>query len=244
MPRDIVVFDTETIPDAAHVTGDEFPKTLFCQIVAISFLAAHLEPSDGGPFFAVDELRTGGEVSWPEAQLVRGFFQYIEKKKPRLVTFNGRGFDLPLLKYRALRHEATAPWFAVGEGRFESYGYRYQVDYHFDLMDALTDFGASRAAGLKDVSALLGIPSKLGVDGSQVKEMVETGRLSEVRDYCETDVLSTYLIFLRFALFRGELSPKGYELSVANLRSYLTAERLLRPHLGAFLDQWTQLSPP
>jgi predicted PolB exonuclease-like 3'-5' exonuclease len=242
-PRDIVVFDTETIPDATLHTGDDFPKTLFHQVVAISFLAAHLEPAEGGPFYAVDELRTGGDVTYSEGQLVKAFFGYIEKKKPRLITFNGRGFDLPLLKYRGLKHDVSAPWFATGEGRFESYLYRYSVDFHFDLMDALTDFGASRAAGLKDICALLAIPAKLGgTDGSQVKELIEAGHLSQVRDYCETDVLSTYLIFLRFALFRGEVSVRGHDLSLANLRTYLTAERSTRPHLGAFLDQWTALN--
>jgi predicted PolB exonuclease-like 3'-5' exonuclease len=244
-PKDIVVFDTETIPDANLHTGDpdDFPKTLFHQVVAISFLAAHLEPTDSGPFFAVDELRSGGDVTYSEAQLIRGFFGLIEKKKPRLITYNGRGFDLPLIKYRGLKYGVVAPWFASGEGRFESYIYRYSVDFHFDLMDALTDFGASRPSpSVKEVCALLGVPAKLGVDGSQVKALVASGRLSEVRDYCETDVLATYLIFLRFALFRGEISPRGHELSVANLRGYLTAERTARPHLGLFLDQWAALS--
>lgn len=244
MPRDIVVFDTETIPDPALHVGEEFAKPPFHQIVAISFLAAHLEPGEGGAHYAIDELRTGGDLSYSEGQLVKAFFQYLEKKRPRLVTFNGRGFDMPVLKYRGMKYNVTAPYFAIGEGRFDQYLYRFQVDYHCDLSDALNDFGATRGATLKDICGLLGVPAKLGVEGSAVKGMVESGRLAEVRDYCETDVLSTYLIFLRFALFRGELSPKGFDQSITNLRTYLSAERVARAHLGVYLDHWLALQPP
>lgn len=239
--RPLVVFDTETIPDPALHTGDEFPKTPFHQVVAISFLAARVESTEGGPQYVVDELRTGGDVTYSEGQLVKAFFQYVEKKRPRLVTFNGRGFDLPMLKYRGLKHEGAAPWFAKGEGRWDNYGYRYNVDWHCDLMDVLSDYGASKAASLSDVSALLGVPCKLGIEGPQVKGLVEAGRLAEVRDYCETDVLSTYLIFLRLALFRGEMSARGHANSTADLQAYLAKERSARPHLGVFLDAWTAL---
>ena len=107
-------------------------------------------------------------------------------------------------------------------------------------MDALADFGASKASKLSEISSLLGVPSKLGIDGSLVREYIETGRLPEVRNYCETDVLATYLVFLRFALFRGELTLAGFAASMANFRQYLTSERIARPHLGAFLDAWPE----
>ena len=108
-------------------------------------------------------------------------------------------------------------------------------------MDALADFGASKACKLSEISALLGVPSKLGIDGSLVKSYVDTGRLAEVRNYCETDVLATYLVFLRFALFRGELTPTGFQASVANLKAYLSTERIDRPHLGEFSDAWAAM---
>jgi len=238
----LIVFDTETIPDAAHHEGDGFPKPPFHQVVAISFLEAHIEQADSGSFYAVDFLRTGGDIAYTEAQLIRGFFQYVEKKKPRLVTFNGRGFDLPVLKYRGLKHEVSAPWFAQGVSKWENYGHRYSVDWHCDLMDALADFGATKVTSMEEVCGLLGIPGKLGMDGSQVKEFFEAGKLAEIRNYCETDVLSTYLIFLRFALFRGEITAAGHAASIANLRAHLEVENAGRPHLGRFLEAWSALA--
>ena len=236
----IVVFDIETIPDADHHVGDDMPKVLFHKVVAISYLRASVVEDDGGRSFAIDLLKTGGDVTSSEKELVAGFWQFGERSKPRLVTFNGRGFDLPILKYRALKHEITAPWFAQGEGKWDNYSGRYSVDWHCDLMDALADFGASKASKLSEISSLLGVPSKLGIDGSLVREYIETGRLPEVRNYCETDVLATYLVFLRFALFRGELTLAGFAASMANFRQYLTSERIARPHLGAFLDAWPE----
>jgi predicted PolB exonuclease-like 3'-5' exonuclease len=234
----IVVFDIETIPDADHHIGEDMPKALFHKIVAISYLRASVVESDGDRHFAIDLLKTGGDVTSPEKELVAGFWQFIEKVKPRLVTFNGRGFDLPVLKYRALKHGIAAPWFAQGEGKWDNYSGRYSVDWHCDLMDALADFGASKACKLSEISSLLGVPSKLGIDGSLVKEYVESGRLAEIRNYCETDVLATYLVFLRFALFRGELTLAGFAASMANVRDHLTIEARTRPHLGLFLDAW------
>jgi len=239
MSEPLIIFDTETIPDAARHEGDGFPKPPFHQVVAISFLEAHIEQNDSGSFYAVDLLRTGGDLGYTEAQLIKGFFAYIEKKKPRLVTFNGRGFDLPVLKYRAMKHEVSAPWFANGESKWENYGYRYSVHWHCDLMDALADFGATKVTSMEEVCGLLGIPGKLGMDGTQVKDFFEAGKLADIRDYCETDVLSTYLIFLRYALFRGELTAAGHAASIENLRAYLDSERGTRLHLGRFVDAWT-----
>jgi len=234
----IVVFDIETIPDGDHHTTDDMPKVLFHRVVAISYLRANAAEGSDGRYFAVDLLRTGGDVNSTEKELLTGFWQFVEKAKPRLVTFNGRGFDLPVVKYRALKYGIAAPWFAQGDGKWDNYSGRYSVDWHCDLMDALADFGASKACKLSEICDLFGVPSKLGIDGSQVKSYVEAGRLAEVRNYCETDVLATYLVFLRFALFRGELTVAGFQASIAILKAYLTAERAGRSHLGQFSDAW------
>ncbi|HEY2009842.1 MAG TPA: 3'-5' exonuclease [Rhizomicrobium sp.] len=238
-PREpIVVFDIETVPDSDHHVTDDMPKVLFHQVVAISYLRANVVDGVDGRYFALDLLRTGGDVTSSEKDLLAGFWHFIVKSKPRLVTFNGRGFDLPVAKYRAMKYGIAAPWFAQGESKWENYSGRYSVDWHCDLMDALADFGASKASKLSEICALLGVPSKLGLDGSLVKSYVEAGRLAEVRNYCETDVLATYLVFLRFALFRGELTPTGFQASVANLKAHLANERANRPHLGEFADAW------
>lgn len=148
-PREpLVVFDIETVPDTEHHSSDEFPKLPFHKVVAISYLRARTVDGPDGRYFAIDLVKSGGDISSTEEDLIKGFFQFIEKAKPRLITFNGRGFDLPVLKYRALKYGLSAPWFAQGESRWENYGHRYGVEWHCDVMDALADFGAAiRAIG-------------------------------------------------------------------------------------------------
>lgn len=234
----IVVFDIETVPDEHHNEGAEFPKLPFHQIVAISYLEARTVEAAEGKSLEITTLKSGGTIESTEQQLVSGLFRYIEQRRPRLVTFNGRGFDFPVLKYRAMKHGISAPWFACGEGRWENYGHRYGVDWHCDIMDALADFGASKPAKLSEICTMLGIPNKLGVDGSQVDTLVKAGRLADVRNYCETDVLATFILFLRYALFRGELSPEEHVQSVAAVIRHLDQNRTERPHLGEFADAW------
>jgi len=179
-------------------------------VVAISFVEADLERKDGLELHKLHEIRSGGEASFTEAQLLEGFFQYVEKKKPRLVTFNGRSFDLPVLNYRGMLHGISAPWLNRGESRFENYGYRYSSDWHCDLMDVMADFGASTSAKLDEVSKLFGFPGKFGIDGSQVAETYAAGGIEDIRNYCETDALNTYLVYLRYALFSGDIDREGY----------------------------------
>lgn len=234
----IVVFDIETVPDRDHHAGDEFAKLLFHKVVAISYLRADICDGADGVYFSTELLRSGGEIHASECDLIRGFFQFVEKVKPRLVTFNGRCFDLPVLKYRALKHCVSAPWYAQGESKWENYGQRYSVDWHCDVMDALSEFGASKGSKLGEICTLLRIPCKLGLDGSQVESYVLAGRLEEVRNYCETDVIATYLVFLRFALFRGEISQSGYKASVESLKSHISAKLVGHGHFGEFLQAW------
>ena len=201
----LLTFDIETIPDAKHHSGSKFPKALFHQVVAISYVSVGLEHTKGFEIHELKDIRSGGEASFAEEKLLAGFFQYVERKKPRLVTFNGRSFDLPVLKYRAMLHGISAPWLNQGESRFESYGYRYSSHWHCDLMDVLADFGASTSAKLDEVSRLFGFPGKFGIDGLKVAEIYAGGGIDDIRNYCETDALNTYLVYLRYALFRGEL---------------------------------------
>lgn len=229
----IVTFDIETIPDEQHHQGEAFPKVLFHQVVAISYLRANIVGGGPDPIYEIETLRSGGEIGFSEEQLVKGFFAFVEKVRPRLVTFNGRGFDLPVLKYRAMKYGVSAPWLSQGQGRWENYGQRYAVHWHTDLMDALSEFGASKVASLDEICALLGIPSKLGMRGSEVAEAIQNGRIADVRNYCETDVLSTYLVFLRYALLRGEIGPAGYEGAITSVEQFLG-----RPDCAAHLQEY------
>ena len=236
----LMVVDIETIPDVNFHEGDKFPKIPYHQVVAIAFLEAEIERADGTETYNLIEIRCGGEVDSSEEQLLGGFFQYFERSKPRLVTHNGRGFDIPVLKYRAMLHGIRAPWLHKGGDRYGNYRYRYSSEWHCDLMDVLADYGASKSIKLDEVSKLFGFPGKFGIDGSQIKGMHEAGQLKEIRDYCETDVLNTYLVYLRYALHCADLTKEGYNKPVSDVIAFIDAEKDARPHFGEFIEAWGQ----
>lgn len=268
--KSLFVFDIETVPDTdavPNLVGDvggsdeerrealdayhldvtdgknAFPRQPFHKVVAVSFLAAEIETDGRFENYYLKELRSGGDEKAIEHDLVAGFYQWVDKKRPRLVSYNGRGFDLPVLRHRAMVHGITAAGYHDISNKWENYTSRYAQDFHCDLQEALTDFGAaSRGLKLNEVCAVLGFPGKFGVDGSQVAPMFAEGRVGEIRDYCETDVLNTYLVYLRYQLTRGRTTKEGYNRAVADVITLIEAERDERPHLGAFLDAWGESS--
>src|SRR5262249_22273232 len=126
-------------------------------------------------------------------QFWSGLAAYKEKYKERikLVTFNGRGFDLPLLELAAFRYGCAARDYLHGSRNRLGGG-------HIDLMDWLTNYGAVRLSGGLDLlSKLLGMPGKMTGSGEQVYRMHVEGRMQEINDYCMFDTLDTYFVFLR-----------------------------------------------
>mgnify|MGYP000040968453 CR=1 len=267
--QNLFVFDIETVPDtdvAPNLTGETstdiharraaieayhlgvtdgknaFPRQPFHKVVAISFLEAEIERDAGREGYILKELRSGGEAGFDEAKLLQGFFTYLERIKPRFVSFNGRTFDLPVLKYRAMVHGISAPWLHKSGDKWNSYSYRYATDWHCDLLDVLSDFGASARVKLNEVCAALGFAGKFGVDGSMVADMIDEGKIDDVRNYCETDVLNTYLVYLRWQLHTGTLTQTSYNAAVADLISYIDAEKAARPYLGDFMEAWGEAS--
>ncbi len=236
-PQHLLVVDIETVPDEAHHEGDGFPKPPFHTVVAIGFLHAVIDRTGDGVAYDLQELRCGGEASYSEAKLLQAFFQFFERHRPRLVTYNGRSFDLPVLKYRAMVHGVPSPSL-----HNRDYGYRYNIDWHCDLLDVLSDFGASTRVKLDEVCKVLGLPGKLGIDGSQVAGMYEAGRIEDIRNYCETDVLNTYLVFLRYELQAGRLTLESHNKAVSEVIAYIDAEKEGRPHLVEFVLAWGEAS--
>ena len=128
--------------------------------------------------------------------MIRRFFDLVDKYTPQLVSWNGGGFDLPVLNHRALIHGVTAArYWDWGdddrEFKFNSYLGRYHTR-HLDLMDVLAMYQPRASAGLDAMARLCGFPGKLGMDGSEVNAAIGRGELDEVRRYCETDVMNTY----------------------------------------------------
>jgi predicted PolB exonuclease-like 3'-5' exonuclease len=201
------------------------------RIVAISVI---LRTRDGLKIFSL------GDVESPERELVQRFFDGLERFSPVLISWNGSGFDLPVLQYRALRHGVNAHrYWETGESdrdfRYNNYLSRYHWR-HIDVMDVLSGYGASGRASLELAAQLIGLPGKLGIGGSQVWAAYRRGELAAIRDYCEIDVLNTYLVFLRFQLVRGELDPGSYANELAFVETKLAESE--RPHLQQYLELW------
>jgi len=157
------------------------------------------------------------------------------------VSWNGSGFDLPVLNYRALRWGVRAPRFwetgeADADFRYNNYLGRYHWR-HTDLMDVLSGFIPRNRVSLANMACLLGLPGKLGFAGSQVWDAYQRGDTVGIRRYCETDVLNTYLVWLRFEQLRGRLTAEEHGAEVERLRAYLGAST--EPHLAQFLAAWT-----
>ena len=249
-------FDIETIPDVEfgrefmgldglddadvatammfkrqQATGSEFLPLHQHRIVAISVALR------SGDSFRVWTL---GDEDAGEDEIVRRFFDGIERYTPDLVSWNGSGFDLPVLHYRALKHQVQAPrYWEVGENDRDFKWNNYQSRYHWrhvDLMDVLAGFNPRANAKLDEIAGMLGFPGKLGMSGDKVWDTWLEGGLTQIRDYCETDVLNTWLVFLRFELMRGNLDAAGLERELALVRS--TLEGMDRPHLNEFLAAW------
>ena len=194
-------------------------------------------------------LRTGegelhvfslGDVEAPEDEIVRRFFEGLDRYSPELVSWNGSGFDLPVLHYRALLHGVNADRFWENgdndrEFRYNNYLSRFHWR-HLDLMDVLAGFQIGGRASLSQVSTLLGFPGKLGMSGEQVWDCYLAGELGAIRNYCETDVLNTYLIYLRFQLMRGLLDEARLKTELGRVEESL--EQSTSPHLREFLEAW------
>ncbi|MBL4748900.1 MAG: 3'-5' exonuclease [Magnetovibrio sp.] len=265
--QSLFVFDIETVPDTEavpnltgldagadvverraaldsyhlEITGGKnaFPRQPFHKVVAVSFLSAEIERQGRYETYFLKELRSGGKTDSPERDLVTGFFKWLDQRHPRLVSYNGRGFDIPVLRHRAMVHGVQASAFHDTSNKWENYTSRYAQDWHCDLQEALTDFGAaSRGLKLNEICAVLGFPGKFGVDGAQVSPLYDDGKIVEIRNYCETDVLNTYLVYLRYQLTRDRMTVDGYNRSIADVIALIEAESEARPHLQEFLTAW------
>jgi len=251
-------FDIETIPDVdagrrlldLDGLSDEDVATAMTfkrlQAVGNDFLPLHQHRivAISATFRTGDSFRVWslGDEESGEAELVRRFFDGIEKYSPDLVSWNGGGFDLPVLHYRALKHGIQAPrYWETGDSDRDFKWNNYLSRYHWrhtDLMDVLANFNNRAFAKLDEIAVMLGFPGKLGMSGDKVWDAWRDGRIGEIRDYCETDVLNTWLIFLRFEFMRGHLDEKGLQREFRLVRETLVS--LDRPHLHEFLAAWPE----
>jgi predicted PolB exonuclease-like 3'-5' exonuclease len=252
-----LVFDLETLPDVAglrrlngwgpEVSDLDVAERAFAarrEVTGSDFLPLHLQRvAVVGCVFRDDQgfrVKTLGNADDPEPVLLAGFFKTIERYTPRLVSWNGSGFDLPVLHYRSLIHGVPAPrYWDTGEDdrdfKYNNYISRYH-NRHIDLMDLLAKYNGRANAPLDDLAKLCGFPGKLGMDGSKVWEAWNNGQADAVRAYCETDVVNTWLVYCRFRFLRGELDATAYQAEVDLVRDTLAASDAA--HWKEYLAAW------
>jgi predicted PolB exonuclease-like 3'-5' exonuclease len=233
----VIVWDIETVPDikgfaAANgldgkrddeiraAMGDKFPKHIYHSIICIGALVARQE----GDRWTVDALGAPHIGERSEKALISSFADRIAELSPQLVTFNGSSFDLPVLRYRAMVHGVAAPGLSI-----RPYFNRYSEDA-IDLCDVLSSFSFQGKATLHELCCVMGLPGKPdGISGGEVEKYYRDGRFREIAEYCESDVVNAYRVWLRYELFRGRLSASDFQASEACLANLIQARA--KPHL-------------
>ena len=253
----VLAFDIETVPDVeglrrlhgldANVSDRQVAEMAFTlrrQAAGHDFLPLHLHrviviscalrERDGFKTWSLGTADDG------EGTLIQRFYDGLDKYTPQLVSWNGGGFDLPVLHYRGLIHGVRAArYWDTGEDnrdfKWNNYLGRYHAR-HCDLMDVLALYQPRANAPLSDLAQLAGLPGKLGMDGGDVWDAYQAGRHAEIRNYCETDVVNTYLLYLRFQRMRGVLEDAQYRSECEIVRTTLT--KSTEPHWKGFLARW------
>jgi len=253
----ILAFDIETVPDCEGIrrlydlpadlhdrevaevafqkrrtlTGSDFLPPHLQRVIVISCV---LRDDEGLKVFSI------GEPDVTEGAAIQRFFEGINKYVPQIVSWNGRGFDIPVLASRGLIHGVTAAcfWDTGADNkdfRYSNYLSRFH-DRHVDQMDVLSIYGAGRGSPLDELARLSGFPGKLGVGGAAVWDSYGRGEIAAIRDYCEADCANTYLLYLRFQMMRCVYTAERYGSECALLRSLL--EKRPEPHWHEFLSLW------
>ena len=253
----ILAFDIETVPDCAGIRRlHDLPQSLSDAEVAevafqrrrtqanTDFLPLHLHrviviscvlrDDDGVRVFSI------GEPERDERATIQRFFDGIEKLTPQLVSWNGGGFDLPVLQLRGMIHGVTAPrYWDLGDEdrdfRYNNYLGRYHTR-HCDLMDLMGLYQPRNNAPLDEVAQLAGLPGKIGLSGAGVWGEYLAGGIARIREYCEADCVNTYLLWLRFQRMRGAHSDAQHAQECAQLRAWIGTQQT--PSWREFLNRW------
>lgn len=264
----VMIFDCETIPDVnlikqtmarefnarelamdsdldislnaqkiqKELSGSEFLPISYHQVVSISAVFC----DEYGKFIKVGNFSAQGDSKEQrEESLIKAFFDYLNKHQPRLVSFNGRGFDMPMLLLRAMKYNLSAFVYfeennsQLNKNKWENYRQRYCERFHTDLLDSLGSFGAVRGIKLDVVANLVGFPGKFDVSGDMVMDLYYQGEFEKIDEYCQSDVLNTYGVYLSYELLKGNLNLSDYQNLLKDLQEKLPKDK---SYSKAFLE--------
>lgn len=243
----ICVFDCESVPDAALIrrlygfegddesvskmalaaqkdeSGNEFLPLPFHRIISICAVIC----DEFGAFIKVNKIEGNSE-----REMIGNFFAFINKYEPRLVSFNGKGFDMPVLVLRALKYNIRAnAYLDTISDKWNNYKTRYNEQRHCDLFESL---GAWRGVRLDTVCAMAGLPGKYDTHGDEVMRLFYADKLDKIHEYCESDTLNTYMLFLKYELIKGNLSEEDYLSYLSLMSEYIKAHKSERGYVQIF----------
>jgi hypothetical protein len=255
-----LVFDIESVADPALVARLRYPGEKIDSAEAVGRYRAELMEKYENDFipytfqvpisvavakvaadFRLLDLVVLDEPEFRPHAITEKFWRGWEKyRRPTLVSFNGRTFDIPLLELAAFRYGIGIPgWFNTGGKSFEQPRGRYNVQSHLDLCELLTNFGSTRFTGGLNLAAnLLGKPGKMDIQGNMVQDLFDAGKLREINDYCRCDVLDTYFVFLRTRVLVGQLALEVEQSIIAQTKVWLEQNCPQVPAYKLYLDRW------
>ncbi len=261
-----LVFDIESAADAALVAKLRYAAESLEPAEAVKRYRAELMEKYNNDFipytfqlpvsvavgkvrgdFRLDDVVVLDEPQFRPHVITEHFWRGWDKyRRPTLVSFNGRGFDIPLLELSAFRYGLRVPGWFQGDGKsFEQPRYRYNTKSHIDLCEMLTNFGSTRFTGGLNLAAnLLGKPGKMDVQGDMVQDMYDEGRLAEINDYCRCDVLDTYFVFLRTRVLAGQLALDTEQQLIAQTKQWLEQQAEEVAAYRAYLQNWGDWENP
>lgn len=209
-------------------SGSEFLPICYHQVISIAAVFC----DEFGNFIKVGNFEaTGNSKTEREKSLIQAFLDYLNKKQPKLVSYNGRSFDIPMLLLRAMKYHLSANAYfeennlEFNKNKWENYRQRYCERFHLDLLEVLANYGAARNLKLDILANLVGFPGKYDTSGDMVLEMYYAGELEKINTYCQSDVLNTYGLYLNYELLKGSLSKGDYLTILSNLLSKLPKDK-------------------
>jgi predicted PolB exonuclease-like 3'-5' exonuclease len=260
-----ILFDVESIADGQLVSQVRYPGENLTPAEAVQRYQDELVAKSGSSFvpythqlpvsiivgkvdsqFRLMDIVALDEPKYRSHVMTENFWRGWEAyQRPTLVSFNGRGFDIPLLELAAYRYGISIPhWFDSSRG-FSQPRNRYNTNSHLDLQEVLVNFGATRFnGGLNLAATLLGKPGKMDVQGDMVQQMHDEGKLEEINDYCRCDVLDTYFVFLRYLVLTGHLQVDKEQQLVSETKEWLIGQADDRAAYATYLDHWSDWNSP
>lgn len=245
----ICVFDCESIPDSHLIrrvfgfegsdeevsqkalaaqkdeNGSEFLPLPFHKIISICAVIC----DEFGGFIKVNKIEGASE-----REMISNFFAFINKSEPKLVSFNGKNFDMPVLVLRALKYNIKAnAYLDTISDKWNNYKSRYNEQKHCDLFESL---GAWRGVRLDTICAMAGLPGKYDIHGGQVMELFYKGEFEKIHEYCESDVLNTYMLFLKYELIKGNLTQEDYVQHLQTMAEYISTHKSARAYVEVFVN--------